>query len=74
MGVALSPPLCTFLAAATLVVELLAPALLFGPTRRPWVALAIGMHVGIALLMGYVYVDWVLVLVALLGPGLAARP
>jgi hypothetical protein len=67
MAVALSPGLCAALAIGTLLVELLGPALLLPATRKPWIALAIAMHAGIALLMGYVYLDWVLVLAALGG-------
>ena len=60
-----SPTLCVALATGALVAEL-GGALLLWPKARPFVALAlIFTHVGIAVLMGYVYASWALVLIAL---------
>jgi hypothetical protein len=64
--VAARPPLAAALAAGALLIELAGPLLLLRRARAPMVGLIALMHVGIALLMGYVYLPWVACLAALL--------
>jgi len=65
LQVALSPHLCSVLALATLLIECAGVAMLWPRARRAWAVAALGLHAGVALLMGYVYVTWVMVVVAL---------
>ncbi|MFM2248711.1 MAG: Vitamin K-dependent gamma-carboxylase [Pseudomonadota bacterium] len=69
--VAARQELAAGLAAAALLIELAGPLLLWRPARAPMVALIGAMHVGIAVLMGYVYLPWVACLLALLRAGRA---
>ncbi len=69
--VAARPGLAAGLAAGALLIELAGPLLLWRRARAPMVALITAMHVGIAVLMGYVYLPWVACLLALLWAGRA---
>jgi hypothetical protein len=62
---ATTPALCTALAATSLLIELGGIAFLFPRARKPFAIAVTAMHLGIVLLMGYVYVNWILVVVAL---------
>lgn len=63
--VGLSPRLSSALALFALVAELGGIGWVVPRWRRAMAALAFAMHVGIALLLGFVYVEWMLVLVGL---------
>lgn len=65
LAVAGSPALCVVLATVALLAEL-AGVLLIWPRARPFVATALMVtHLGIAALMGYVYMSWVILLFGL---------
>jgi hypothetical protein len=70
-AVAASPAACTALAVTTLLIECGGLVFLWPRARRVYAALALVMHVGIALLMGYVYVHFALVVAALAWSSLA---
>ncbi len=67
LWVAQQPWLCALMGLTTVIVELAAPVMLLPRLRWPWVLTAAAMHLGIAALMGYVYADWVMILVAISG-------
>lgn len=64
-----SPRVTGLLGVGTLLIEGAAPLFLWERCRRPWAVLAVGLHVGISLLMGLHHYDWLLVVL-----GLASRP
>lgn len=57
-----------------LLIELFGVALLWPRTRRWAAALLISLHLGIALLLGYIYVAWMLLLLGVLLRPLVRRP
>lgn len=74
LAVAASPSLCVVLATGALLAELCGVLLLW-PRARPFVALTlIFTHLGIAMLMGYVYASWSIVLIALTWGSLSHDP
>ena len=70
-----SPGLCGLLGVGTLLIEGSSLLFLFERFRRPWALLAVGMHVGISLLMGLHHYEWLLVVLGLaLVSGIAIFP
>ncbi|MDP2314655.1 MAG: hypothetical protein Q8P41_17255 [Pseudomonadota bacterium] len=67
LAVAEQPTLCVLLAGGALLTEASGALFVWAPARRPVALALLAMHAGIALLMGYVYVSWALVVVALAG-------
>jgi hypothetical protein len=72
-AIAARPALTGILAAGSLAVELGGIAFLFPRARRVWAVAVIVMHAGIALLMGYVYLPWALVVGGLAWSSLASE-
>ncbi len=64
-AVAHSPALSAGMASAALLIELCGPLFLWPRLRRGFALAAVALHVGVAALMGYVYVEWCLTLLAL---------
>ncbi len=65
LALAESRVVITLLAAATLVLELSGALFVFRSARRPLALALVLMHAGIAVAMGYVYVQWAVVVVGL---------
>jgi hypothetical protein len=63
-AVAEHPSWCSALAVASLAIECAGVLWLWPRLRRTAAILAILMHVGIALLLGYLYVSWMILVVA----------
>jgi hypothetical protein len=64
-----SPRVCGALGVGTLLIEGSSLLFLLERFRRPWALLALGLHVGISLLMGLHHYDWLLVVLGLAGWG-----
>jgi hypothetical protein len=64
-GFALSPGLCSALAATAVAVECAGLLFVWPRARSAYAVAAIALHAGIAVLMGYVYVHYVLTVAAL---------
>ena len=59
LAIANNPILCRFLAATTLMIECSGPLFIWPPARKPYAIAATIMHLGIGLLMGLTYLDWI---------------
>jgi hypothetical protein len=78
LEVARTPWLCTALAAASLAIELAGVVFLLPRARRVYAIAAVLMHLGVAVLLGYVYAPWMVLIVALawasVPPAIPRRP
>jgi len=63
--VASHPTVCSFFAVGSIFIEAAGILFLWAPARRPLAFLLLALHTGIAVLMGYVYLEWVCVVIGL---------
>jgi hypothetical protein len=60
-----SPRLCTWLARGAAWIEIAAVVFMFSAFRWPFAAVATSLQIGIVVLLGYIEIEWILVVVAL---------